>query len=137
VIVVDASVVGDALVVDGEAGAAAARALAADDTWAAPAHLTIEVLSVLRKHYLRGRLSATRAGKALGALQLLEFERVDISLLLDRIWELKENLSCYDAAYVAAAELLEVPLLTGDIRLTTAPGPRCQIITPGANAGAS
>jgi predicted nucleic acid-binding protein len=97
VIVVDASVVGDALLLDGEAGAAAARALAADQTWAAPAHLTIEVLSVLRKHYLRWRLSATRAGEALGALQTLEFERVDICPLLDRIWELKENLSSYDA----------------------------------------
>ena len=129
-IVVDASIVGDALLIDGEAGAAAARALAADDTWAAPAHLTIEVLSVLRKHYLGGRLSATRAGQVLGALQTLEFERVDNSLLIDRIWELKENVSVYDAAYVAAAELLEVPLLTGDTRLTTASRPRCQMITP-------
>ena len=133
-IVVDASVVGDALLLDGEAGAAAARALAADDTWAAPAHLTIEVLSVLRKHYLRGRLSATRAGEALDALQILEFERIEFFLLLDRIWELKENLSSYDAAYVAAAELLGVSLLTGDTRLTRAPGPRCQIITPAGSS---
>ena len=86
---------------------------------------------MLRKHYLRRRLSDTRAGQVLGALQMLEFERVDISLLIDRIWELKENVSVYDAAYVAAAELLAVPLLTGDTRLLTAPGPRCQIFTPG------
>jgi predicted nucleic acid-binding protein len=136
VIVVDAGVVGDALLVDGEAGATAARALAADDAWAAPEHLTIEVVSVLRKHYLRGRLSASRARDALGGLQTLEFERVDTSLLIDRIWELKDNVSAYDAAYVAAAELLEVPLLTGDTRLTTAPGPRCQIITPTGGTGA-
>ena len=71
-IVVDASVVADALLLDGEAGAAAARALAADDAWAAPAHLTVEVLSVLRQHYLRGRLAATRAGEALGALPMPE-----------------------------------------------------------------
>ena len=127
--------IGDALLLDGEARAAAARALAADETWAAPAHLTIEVLSVLRKHYLRGRLSATRAGEALGAMQTLEFERVDICLLLDRIWELKENLSSYDAAYVAAAELLGVPLLAGDTRLATAPGPRCQTMTPTGRSG--
>ena len=129
-IVVDASVVADALVVDGEAGAAAARALAADDAWVAPAHLRIEVLSVVHKHYLRERLSATRADQVLGALAAMEFDPVDFSMLADRIWELKDNLSVYDAAYVAAAELLGVPLLTGDIRLTTAPGPRCEIITP-------
>lgn len=129
-IVIDASVLANALVVDGAAGDAASSALASDETWAAPSHLTIEVLSVLRKHHLRGRLSAARATEALGALRAIEVERVEISTLTERIWELKDNVGVYDAAYVAAAELLEVSLLTADVRLTTAPGLRCRVITP-------
>ena len=132
-IVIDASVLADALVVDGEVGDAASSALAADDEWAAPEHLTIEVLSVLRKHHLRGTLSAARATEALDALRAIDVERVEISTLTERTWELKDNVGVYDAAYVAAAELLRIPLLTGDIRLTTAPGLRCQVIVPGGS----
>jgi len=51
-------------------------------------------------------------------------------VLLDRVWELRANLTTYDAAYVAAAEALGVALLTGDQRLAAAPGRRCAITTP-------
>ena len=51
-------------------------------------------------------------------------------LLLERMWELRDNLSGYDAAYVAAAEHLEAPLVTTDKRLAAAPGLRCEVRTP-------
>lgn len=131
-IVVDASVLADALLVDGEAGDRAADALAADNAWAAPAHLLVEVLSVLRRYHLQGLLTDERTTEALDAIRRIEVEVVDVAALIDRIWELKDNVSAYDAAYVAAAELLDVPLLTGDAKLAGAPGLRCQVITPGA-----
>jgi predicted nucleic acid-binding protein len=132
VIVVDASVLADALLLDGEAGERAAAALAADTDWAAPAHLLVEVLSVLRRYHLHGLLTGQRAGEVVQALRQVEVELVDPVALAERIWELKDNLSAYDAAYVAAAELLDVPLLTGDAKLAAAPGIRCQVIVPGA-----
>ncbi len=59
--------------------------------------------------------------------QRLGLERVGVSGLLGRVWELRENLSAYDATYVALAEALESPLVTADGRLARAPGPRCTI----------
>jgi len=53
--------------------------------------------------------------------------RYAVFSLLDRVWELRENVSAYDASYVALAELLECPLLTADDRLSRAPGVRCAI----------
>jgi predicted nucleic acid-binding protein len=53
--------------------------------------------------------------------------RVTVVGLLERIWELRENLSAYDATYVTVAETLETPLLTADARLARAPGPTCPI----------
>ncbi len=57
----------------------------------------------------------------------LGLERVGVSGLLGRVWELRENLSAYDATYVAIAEAFKVPLVTADGRLGRAPGPRCSI----------
>ena len=59
---------------------------------------------------------------------------MDPRALVDRIWELKDNVSAYDAASVAAAELLDIALLTGDAKLAAAPGLRCRIITPAATS---
>ena len=57
----------------------------------------------------------------------LGIERFGVSGLLDRIWELRDDLSAYDATYVAVAETLDAPLLTADGRLARAPGPRCTV----------
>ena len=55
-------------------------------------------------------------------------ERVGVGGLLGRIWELRDNVSAYDATYVAVAEALEAPLVTADGRLARAPGPRCTVV---------
>jgi predicted nucleic acid-binding protein len=127
VIVVDASVLADALLDDGPMGAAARTALTSDPHWAAPAHLLVEVVSVIRGKTLGGKLGSTRAKEAVAALSELVIDQVDISQLVDRIWQLRGNLTAYDAAYVAAAETLECPLVTGDGRLAKASGPHCEI----------
>lgn len=126
-IVVDASALADALLDDGPMGAAARAALGADPHWAAPAHLFVEVVSVIRGKSFGGKVGLARANEAVAALSALVIDQVDTCQLVDRIWQLRGNLTAYDAAYVAAAEVLECPLVTGDGRLAKATGPRCEI----------
>lgn len=130
-IVVDASVLIDALLDDGPTGAAARTVLADDTEWAAPPHLFIEVLSVTRRRLLRTEIGGDRAAEAAAALAGLEVLWVDPSALVPRVWELRDNVAAFDAAYVATAELLDCDLITGDRRLATASGPRCRIRTIG------
>lgn len=126
-IVLDASALADALLDDGPVGAAARAALAADPHWVAPAHLLVEVVSVIRGKTLGGKLDPARADDAVEALSTLVIDVVELARLVDRIWELRGNLTPYDAAYVAAAELLDCPLVTGDARLAKATGVRCEV----------
>ena len=126
-IVVDASALADALIDDAPMGEAARAALASDPHWAAPAHLLVEVLSVIRGKALGGKLGPARAQEAVAALPTLVIDQIDLATLTDRMWQLRGNLSAYDAAYVAAAELLACPLVTGDGRLAKAPGIGCEI----------
>ena len=74
-----------------------------------------------------GHLDPRRAGLALEDLQELPIQRVEHTPLLPRCWELRDNLTIYDAAYVALAEAFQAPLLTGDRRLARSTGPRCTI----------
>jgi predicted nucleic acid-binding protein len=127
VIVVDASALADALVDDGPGGETARAALGEDVHWAAPAHLLVEVVSVVRDRLLGGKVSLDRGTEVIGALTDLAIEWVDPATLVRRMWELRANISAYDAAYVAAAEVLGCPLVTGDARLARATGPRCEI----------
>jgi predicted nucleic acid-binding protein len=127
VIVVDASVLADALLDDGPMGTAARTALTSDPHWAAPAHLLVEVLSVIRGKNLGGKLGLARANEAVNALSALVVDQVETSELVDRIWQLRGNLTAYDAAYIAAAEVLDCPLVTGDGRLAKVSGVRCQV----------
>jgi predicted nucleic acid-binding protein len=85
------------------------------------------VTSVLRKQCGVGAIVDRRARLALSDLGALPIYRAPHLPLLSRCWELRENLTVYDAAYVALAELLQVDLLTADRRLASAPGPRCGI----------
>ncbi|MFI6239292.1 type II toxin-antitoxin system VapC family toxin [Micromonospora sp. NPDC050795] len=126
-IVVDASVLADALVDDGPVGDAARAELTADPHWAAPGHLLVEVMSVIRGKALGGKLSPARAQEAVDTLPSLVIDEVDVLLLLDRMWQLRSNVTAHDAAYVAAAELMACPLVTGDGRLAKANGVRCEI----------
>ncbi|MFG1881107.1 type II toxin-antitoxin system VapC family toxin [Micromonospora sp. NPDC049102] len=125
-IVVDASVLADALVDDGSVGDAARAELTADPHWAAPSHLLVEVMSVITGKVLGGKLGLARAQEAISTLPSLVIDEVAVAVLLDRMWQLRGNVTAYDAAYVAAAELLACPLVTGDGRLAKASGARCE-----------
>lgn len=93
----------------------------------APALLDVEVAQVLRRYALRGELSPARGAAAIATLAVFPLHRYPHEPLLPRIWELRENLTAYDAAYVALAEALDAPLLTGDDRLAGAAGIRATI----------
>ncbi len=125
-LVVDASVLAVALADDGADGDRARRRLHGE-TLAAPDLLDLEVASVLRGRHAGGHLDTRRAELALEDLLALPVRRVPARYLLVRCWELRDNLTVYDAAYVALAETLDVSLLTGDARLAKAPGPHCPI----------
>jgi predicted nucleic acid-binding protein len=126
VLVIDASVLAVALLDDGPDGDTARLRLRGEQL-AAPALIDLEVVSVWRGLARAGRLDPRRVGLALDDLQDLPIQRVEHTPLLTRCWELRENLTIYDAAYVALAEALQVPLLTGDRRLARSTGPRCTI----------
>lgn len=126
VIVVDASVLVVALADDGPDGDHA-RARLRGERLAVPELADLEVASVLRRQLKTGALDPRRARLALNDLAALPARRAPHRPLLTRCWELRDNLTIYDAAYVALAEAMRTTLLTGDHRLAKAPGPRCPI----------
>jgi predicted nucleic acid-binding protein len=130
-IVVDASVIAPALADDDEDGERA-RSRLYGERLTAPEVLDLEVVSVIRKALISGALTRRRAGSALADLVELDLERVSHRRMLARIWELHQNLTPYDAAYVALAERIDATLITADRRLSLAPGPRCTIEYLGA-----
>ncbi len=125
-IVVDASVVAAALGDDGDDGARA-RGRLAEERLFAPELIDLEVLSVWRRGARAGRLSTQRCRQALTDLAVLPIARAPHAPLIDRIWELRDSLTSYDAAYVALAEVLGVPVLTADRRLSRASAVECEI----------
>lgn len=125
-IVVDAGVLTVALVDDGVDGDRA-RSRLRGERLAAPELVDLEVLSVLRGLVRSGQVLPRRASLAIDDLQAMPIERAPHHRLLERCWELRDNITPYDAAYVALAEALEVPLVTGDARLARSTGPRCRI----------
>ena len=82
---------------------------------------------MIRRLVVRRALAEDMAGTALSTWKRLGVYRYPTIGVLDRMWELRHNVSAYDAAYVALAEALECPLVTADRRLAGAPGPRCPI----------
>jgi predicted nucleic acid-binding protein len=96
----------------------------------APTLLTYETANVIRKHELAGQVSPDQAAQAHGDLLDLTIELWPYDILASRAWELRHNLSIYDATYVALAETTDLTLVTLDQRLAKAPGTRCQIATP-------
>jgi predicted nucleic acid-binding protein len=125
-IVVDASVLATALVDDGPDGDTARQRLS-DQSLVAPSLIDLEVTSTVRGLVRGGRLDDRRARLALNDLLTLPLERTTHEGLVTRCWELRDNLTVYDAAYVALAELLDTVLVTGDARLARASGVRCTI----------
>ncbi|MCU0270266.1 MAG: type II toxin-antitoxin system VapC family toxin [Acidimicrobiales bacterium] len=119
---IDASAAVIGLMNDGEA-----RAMLAAEAAICPHLADSEVVHTLRRQVLRGDLDVGAAERMIHVWQRLGIERVGVSGLLVRVWQLRENLSAYDATYVALAEALESPLVTADGRLARAPGPQCTI----------
>lgn len=130
-LVVDASVVATALADDGPHGDAT-RARLRGEVLVAPELLDLEVASLLRRQCAAQSLDERRARLALDDLQAMPLRRAPHRPLLDRCWELRGDLTVYDAAYVALAELMQSGLLTADRRLARSPGPLCaiEVLTP-------
>ena len=104
-----------------------ARIFSEASTLHAPHLLDIEVAQVLRGYVAARTISASRGREALEDLVDLSLIRYPHDVLLDRVWELRDNLTAYDAAYVALAEALDAPLVTCDSRVSRAPGHRARV----------
>jgi len=122
VIVVDASAALSALL-----NAGAARDAVASEQLHAPHLIDSEVASGLRRRVSAQRLDGAAGWLALDTWRRLGMTRYPVFTLLERVWEIRDNLPAYDASYVALAELLGCSLLTADARLSRAPGVRCPI----------
>lgn len=131
-IVVDACVVANALADDGSRGDAARLILREAGAVAAPDLVDVETASVLRKRWLAGDLTAHRFRSAVDDLIDLPLDRYPSHPFMRRAYELRANVSAYDSAYVALAEVLDCPLVTLDERLARASGLRCefQVLRP-------
>lgn len=108
---------------DGEA----ARGRLVGETLIAPELIYLEIVSVWRRQVAAGAMTPKRALAAIADLRDLPISVASHRPLLARCWELRDDITCHDAAYVALAEALEMPLLTADSRLGRAPGLRCAI----------
>ena len=129
-IVADASVLVEALVRRGPAN----DRLGSDDL-AAPHLIDAEAGHALRRHVLIGQIDADAGRQALAELGQIEIERYGHVGLAARAWELRNNLSYYDALYIALAESLDAPLVTLDARLAGARGVRSRVEVLGVSNG--
>jgi predicted nucleic acid-binding protein len=128
-LVCDGSAVVALLLDAGPAGQWVAEAMAGGQL-AAPGLLAFECSNIIRRHELAGLVSADQAAQAHADLLALPVENWPYELLGVRVWELRMNLSSYDASYVAVAELINAPLVTLDRRIGRAPNHRCAVMTP-------
>jgi predicted nucleic acid-binding protein len=123
--VIDASVLAVFYVADDARHALVVERLKTGDALFAPAHLDAEIVSALRG-MARSKPGLERVvPRALTHLAGFPIRRMPLPPLLNRMWELRHNITAYDAAYVALAERLEAVLITCDARLATASGPNC------------
>jgi len=124
VLIVDASCLYEVVADTARADAVRSR-LAADPDHAAPSVVDVEVVSIIRRDHLLGRLDPTSAAQAVQDLRDWPGERFTHQPLLDRVWELRGSVRAWDGFYVALAEALGATLVTSDARLAAASGPRC------------
>jgi predicted nucleic acid-binding protein len=127
VIVVDASALLEALLQTPAAAAIEARLFDDELPLHAPHLIDLEITQVLRRYAAIGQVDAARCQDALDDLQDYSLRRYQHDVLLPRVWELRHNLTAYDATYVALAEALDAPLLTRDRRLAAAPGHHARV----------
>jgi predicted nucleic acid-binding protein len=126
-IVIDASVLANVIGDDGDDGDIARSEFRRADNVSAPDLVDVETVAVLRKRWLAGSITARRFASAITDLESIAIVRYPTLPLMRRAYELRANVTSYDAAYVALAEVLDCELLTGDGRLGDAPGPTCSI----------
>jgi predicted nucleic acid-binding protein len=129
--VVDASMAVAALIDTGTDGIWA-EALLQSESLAAPHLMPAEAANILRRAQLAGDISSDIASIAHQDLLDLRVEFFPYEPFAARVWALRENVTCYDAWYVALAETLSAPLATLDGRLAKAPGTRCRFAMPPA-----
>ena len=120
----------DALTVSGPAGRSARQVMARESTLHVPSLLSAEVCGAIRSMARRGTLSASVAQAAVARVTELRARRYPFEPFAHRAWELRDNITVYDAWYVALAEQLSVGLVTADARLRGAAGPRCPMLSP-------
>lgn len=128
-LVIEASLVVSALVDTGRTGTWAESLLVAEPL-SAPHLMPVEAANILRRAAAVGDISADAASMAHADLLELRVEFFPYAPFASRAWELRENVTCYDAWYVALAEFLGASVATLDLRLARATGPRCAFETP-------
>jgi predicted nucleic acid-binding protein len=126
VLVVDASCLYEVVADTARADDVRAR-LALDPDHAAPSLIDAEVVGIIRRDHLLGRLDATAANQAVQDLRDWPGERFGHQPLVDRVWELRRSVRSWDAFYVALSEVMRATLVTSDSRLARSSGPRCAI----------
>jgi predicted nucleic acid-binding protein len=126
-IVVDVSALTEMLLQTKLGARVEARLFRDDTTIHAPHLLDVEVLQALRRLVRAGDMTPERAEEAVEDLSLIDVVRHPHTDLLDRSWELRDNLTAYDAMYVALAEALDATVVTCDGALGSAPGHRARI----------
>ncbi|MBV9140381.1 MAG: type II toxin-antitoxin system VapC family toxin [Pseudonocardiales bacterium] len=126
--VFDASVLVDALVVAGPAGNDAREVLRDRSLLHVPSIFAAEATSAIRAMQARGEVSTGQARGAVSKIKTMRTVQYPFEPFLDRVWELRDNLTVYDGWYVALAESLDTSLVTADRRLAQASGPRCSVM---------
>ena len=126
-IVVDASALLEVLLRTEAAHGIETRLFAPEESLHVPHLIDVEITQVIRRYVAAGDISAERGRSALTDLADFPLQRYPHLQLLPRIWALRNNLTAYDASYVALAEALDAPMITRDHRLATAPGHRARI----------
>jgi predicted nucleic acid-binding protein len=127
-IVVDASAVIEVLLRTPAARAVESHMFALGETLHAPHLLDVEVAQVIRRYAANGDIDAGRGRAALDDLADMNLQRYPHGFLLPRVWDLRENITAYDAVYIALAEALDAVLLTRDQRLARAAGHRARVV---------
>lgn len=126
-IVVDASVLANALIYADERGQRARAVLGRDPEWAAPEHWKAEVFSVLRGLTLGRKISPEVGERGVGRIPHLGIETVPVDELLPRMWRMRESISGYDAAYVALTVARDLTLVTADAKLAKEATRHCRL----------
>jgi predicted nucleic acid-binding protein len=128
-VVCDATALVALLLDDGPDGRWVTGALAGAEL-VAPSLVTFEAANIIRRLEVAALVSPDQSAQAHGDLLDLPIELWPYEILAARAWELRRNLSSYDASYVAVAEAVGATLVTLDRRIARAPGPRCRVDTP-------